>query len=96
MHDYEQIKPYIASKDNKLHWSYGIMKGEDAAQYNEILAMLPAEKMIEKLREIGFKGILINKRGYDLEEIKSLTSDFNKYLDKPKIENIEFVYYQIN
>ena len=93
--DYEQLKPYLVSDTNKLHYSYGAMKGREISKLNLSISQLPVQDMITKLKEVGFNGILINKKGYSDDNRETLINDLNTYLTKPPIENDDYIYYQL-
>ncbi len=62
MVDYDHIKPYLRS--SKIHWSYGAVKGRDAAAWNASIAALPAGELVSALRKAGFAGIWVDRFGY--------------------------------
>ena len=101
MVDYEQFKPYILSS-GKLKYSYGAVRGREAANWNEETAKLPAKDMIKRLKGKGFTGILIAKKGYmptpypnGITMDDSILKELPKYLKTSKIENNEYIYYSL-
>lgn len=90
--NYELFNPYLVS--NKLRFSFGAMRGREAANWNKETSELEPSQMIDRLREKGFSGILINKNFYQAEQAQSLIKEFDRYF-KYRVENDEYVYYQL-
>jgi phosphoglycerol transferase len=61
MDDYNQFRGYFHS--SRLRWSYGAMKGRDVARLQGELAELTPAERVERLRQLGFAGILIHRKG---------------------------------
>ncbi len=62
MSDYNLFRGYFHSK--ALRWSYGAMRGRDVEKWQSSLAPLPPAQLIAQLREKGFAGLYINRRGH--------------------------------
>lgn len=62
MFDYDHFRPYLYTTG--LHWSYGGIKGRESAIFAEKTANLPANQMVDALREKGFSAIYIDRKGY--------------------------------
>ncbi len=62
MHDYEHLRPWLLG--SRLRWSYPACKGRIEAQWAEQVAQLPVPMLLEKLRDSGFSGIWLDRRGY--------------------------------
>ena len=62
MQDYEHFRPYLYSKS--LHFSYGTNKGREDAIWQKEVEKMPVKNMIEKLEEIGFSVLMLNKKAY--------------------------------
>lgn len=72
MGDYDLMTGYIHSKT--LRWSFGNMKGTPGDTWNKETAQMPLNEMVSYLRNNEFKGIYVDRRAYDKEEIKNLES----------------------
>lgn len=59
---YDPAAGYLNSKE--LRWSFGAMKGRDAGDFFKKLSTEPIEQQIQKVKEMGFSGIWIDRRGY--------------------------------
>ena len=85
MSDYDHFKPYLQSA--KIHWSYGAVKGREAATWNEKTASLPAGQMLSALRGKGFVGVWIDRAGYAdqgsavLTELRKATGEQARFSD---------------
>ena len=62
MADYELFRGSLHS--HTLRWSYGAMKGRATDDWQQDVAGLPVEKMIQKLKATGFSGVYIDRWGY--------------------------------
>ncbi len=60
---YSHFKPYVHS--HKIHWSAGAIKGREVAKWQSRVAEEPPRKMVEELMRSGFRGLYIDRRGYD-------------------------------
>lgn len=59
---YDHLRPYLFSKS--LRFSFGSMKGREDTLWQKELEKLPLEGAVAKLREMGFRAILINRNGF--------------------------------
>jgi phosphoglycerol transferase len=62
MPDYSLFRGYLHSK--RLRWSFGALRGRATEQWQSSLAPLPAPALVRRLREAGFAGIYVNRRGH--------------------------------
>jgi phosphoglycerol transferase len=69
--DYELGKPYLHS--SKLRWSYGAMLGRPSGEWQKSVVAKPFSEFIQEIKLAGFKGVYVDRRGYD---------DFGKDLEK--------------
>ena len=60
---YTHFKPYVHS--HHIHWSAGAMKGREVAKWQSRVAEEPPRKLVEELTRSGFRGVYIDRRGYD-------------------------------
>ena len=65
LHDYELLRPYLASSN--LRFSYGNNKGRETDKWLKDTAKLPPEKLISALSTYGFSALMINKLGFEDE-----------------------------
>ncbi len=65
---YEHFKGYLHSK--KIKWSYACFRGTDCDLGFRILSSKPITKQINAIKKLGFKGIYINRSGYNDEAFK--------------------------
>ena len=59
---YDHLRPYLFTKH--LRYSFGSMKGREDTQWQRDLTKLSLEDAVKKLRELGFRAILINRNGF--------------------------------
>jgi len=62
MKDYEHVLGFIHS--DKIHWSFGAMKGREADIWWQGLSEKSIKEQIDVLQEAGFSGLMINRNGY--------------------------------
>lgn len=62
MADYEHFRPYLHSKS--LRFSYGSVRGRDLDRWHQTIQDLPTDELVKTLRQTGFSGIYIDRRGY--------------------------------
>ena len=62
MPDYSLFRGYLHSK--RLRWSFGALRGRETEQWQSSLAPLPPPALVRRLREAGFAGIYVNRRGH--------------------------------
>jgi phosphoglycerol transferase len=63
MPDYDLFRGYLHS--TRLRWSYGALRGREAERWQSSLAPLAVPELVAGLREKGFVGIYLNRRGHD-------------------------------
>lgn len=68
MGTYDHFRCYLHSKN--LRWSYGAMKGRKTDEWQKAVSARPIKEMISELSAKGFKGICINKTGYQDKGVK--------------------------
>jgi phosphoglycerol transferase len=59
---YDHFKAYLHSKT--LRWSYGAINGRSDDAWQRKVTSLPARDMVLALREAGFAGVWVDRRGY--------------------------------
>lgn len=69
----------------KLRWSFGTITGSDSDIWCERTAKLPVSEMVQSVKEKGFAGIYINRKGYEEAELEILEKNLQEYL---KVEPI--------
>ena len=75
MADYDLFRGYLHSE--KIHWSFGAMKGRDGDLWQREIVNRPINEMIKGLSFAGFNGIYVDSFGYadnGKEIISSLSS----------------------
>ena len=76
MTDYDHLRFYLNS--TKLRWSFGAIKGRSGDLWQKETASKPTPDMIRKITARGFRGILIDKNGYEdngekiIREVKNI------------------------
>lgn len=60
--DYDLLRPYLHT--DTIAWSYGGMKGREA-DWQEQLVDVTTPELVEGLVAVGFRGIVIDRNGYD-------------------------------
>lgn len=80
---------------SSLKWSYSGMKGREGDLFYRHLSELPPEQQLEAIRNLGFAGIYIDKRGYK-DEGRKIVNDFKQLIPDGKIivrsdDNIIFI-----
>ena len=95
MTDYDLLVGYLHS--DKLKWSYGVMKGSDGDQWQELVAELPMEDRIEVVISAGYKGLYIDARAYTAEGLERLRGQIGEILEaEPSVsENGNFLFYDL-
>jgi len=61
--DYELGKPYLHS--HSLRWSYGAMLGRKSGDWQKAVTAKPLPVFLDEIRAAGFKGLYIDRRGYE-------------------------------
>lgn len=63
LHTYDLAVGFLHSKE--LRWSYAGMKGRQGDLFYRALAQEPIEKQLDVIRQLGFAGIYIDRRGFE-------------------------------
>jgi hypothetical protein len=63
MTDYDHFRCYLHS--TKIRWSYGAMKGRPCDAWQKSVSSKPAAEFIREISDRGFKGIYIDRNGYE-------------------------------
>ncbi|WP_370526291.1 sugar translocase [Pantoea sp. Ap-967] len=82
---------------NELHWSFGGMKGRPGDLFYRSLAQEPMAKQIEVVRNLGFEGITIDRRGY-ADNAEALISELSSRLQSaPALQSAdgELVFFKL-
>lgn len=74
--DYDHLRPYVHS--NRLRWSYGFVKGREGEWQDELVNM-PISRMVPAITSVGFRGIYIDRFGYE-DRAKDLESKLQNIL----------------
>ncbi len=87
MYDFELFKGYLHS--DTLKWSYGMSYETEEDKWNYETSELEPAKMVEELKNKGFSGIYINRKGYETEEQwKNLETELEMIVGKePMVSN---------
>ena len=62
LYDYELLRPFLHTRT--LRWSYGAMKGREAARWQAVLVDQPMPDIVEKLAFAGFRGVYLDRAGF--------------------------------
>jgi len=76
MGDYENLRPYLNSKN--LHFSHGSNKGRGDTDWQKNVEKMETKDMLSSLKSYGFDFIILNKKGYKdngAEIIKNLSTN---------------------
>lgn len=78
-----------------LKWSYAGMKGREGDIFYRHLSELPADQQIKAIKNLGFAGIYIDRRGYE-DQGQEVVAQFMKLLPDAKVivrsdNNIVFI-----
>ena len=85
MRDYSHLLGYVHS--NTLIWSYGGVYGRDADKKYRELSELPLEQQLEEVDNLGYSGIYIDTRAYDVNEYEQIkTAIKNKFGVSPMMD----------
>jgi phosphoglycerol transferase len=93
---YDLASGFLHSKN--LKWSFGGMKGRDGDLFYRALSVEPIERQLEVIKELGFGGIYIDRRGY-LDSANSLIKKLTESLKSPITlarEDGEVVFFKID
>jgi len=66
MTDYEHLKAYLHSKT--LRWSYGAYRGRETDIWQRQVSQLPTADFVAQIKDRGFKGVWVDRRGGDVKE----------------------------
>lgn len=92
MGDYENLRPYLNSKN--LHFSHGSNKGRGDTDWQNNVQKMDTKDMLSSLKSYGFDFIILNKKGYKdngAEIIKKLSTNTTLLY-----ESIDLVSFRIN
>ncbi|GGI46236.1 hypothetical protein GCM10008018_16110 [Paenibacillus marchantiophytorum] len=84
MTDYDHLRAYLQTKN--LRWSYGAMKGRVADDWIKNEANKPLKEMVNDIVIAGFKGIYINRNGYQ-DRAQKLESELQLLTKSLPLEN---------
>ena len=93
---YDLVSGFIHSKN--LKWSFGGMKGREGDLFYRALSIEPIEKQLEVIKELGFGGIYIDRRGY-LDSANLLIEKLTLLLKTPPTitrEDGEIIFFKID
>jgi phosphoglycerol transferase len=82
LEDYELLKPYLQSR--QLNWSYAGIKGRPGDQWYQRVAGQPIDQLVVTIKEQGFAGILINRRGYS-DQGRTIEASLSAVIKTPPI-----------
>ena len=63
MLDYSHFKGYLHSKT--LRWSYGAIRGRGDDKWQRMISKLPIDELIETISAAGFRGIYLDRYGFE-------------------------------
>lgn len=93
---YDLASGFLHSKN--LKWSFGGMKGRDGDLFYRALSAEPIERQLEVIKQLGFGGIYIDRRGY-LDSANLLIKKLTELLKSPVTfarEDGEVVFFKID
>ena len=97
MGPYHPLVGYVHSET--LKWSYGGLTGSKAADWYEYMNRISTsvQKLVDNVTSFGFKGIYIDSRGYEEEELETLLRDFQNVLgyEPLRSENGNLYFYNL-
>jgi phosphoglycerol transferase len=95
MSDYDLYRGYLHSKS--LRWSYGAMKGRDSDAWQRSVASRPLGEFVGEISKAGFKGIYIDRFGYE-DNGANIESELSHILkSKPIVsENGRLAFYELS
>jgi phosphoglycerol transferase len=82
MVDYDPFRAYFHSKT--LKWSYGAMKGREGDEWQKGVAARPVDDMVRTLVCAGFRGLYIDRHGYD-DRAAALENNLTRLLGAPPL-----------
>ncbi|MFL1490555.1 DUF7024 domain-containing protein [Pseudomonas antarctica] len=80
LYNYQMTAGVLHSKD--LHWSFGGMKGRPGDLFYRSLSHESIEKQLDVVRNLGFNGIYIDRRGY-VDNAQDLVNRLTNLLGAP-------------
>lgn len=80
MFDYDHTRGYLHT--HGLRWSYGAMKGRAGEAWQKLLTSKPTNEMVEGIALSGFRGIYLNRNGYNDAKIEG---EIESLLGKPQL-----------
>jgi len=92
---YDLVSGFLHSKN--LKWNFGGMKGREGDLFYRDLSAEPIEKQVEVIKELGFSGIYVDRRGY-IDSANSLIEKLTLLLKTPPTfyrEDREVVFFKI-
>lgn len=84
MLDYDHFRGYVHSKH--LRWSYGTIKNRDTDRAQQLVALLPPEKLLQALAFEGFTGLYLDRFGYD-DRGAALEAKFSELLQQQPLNS---------
>lgn len=78
--DYDELRGYLHT--DGLRWSYGSVKGRPDAQWQETVAALPPERLVDKIRAAGFSTLWVQLHGYE-DGGKAVLDEYTALLGQP-------------
>ncbi|MGJ7548709.1 DUF7024 domain-containing protein [Pseudomonas alloputida] len=81
-----------------LHWSFGGMKGRPGDLFYRSLAQEPMVRQLEVVRQLGFEGIYIDRRGY-ADNADALIAELTRLLQHPpalQSDDQELVFFKVD
>lgn len=76
---FTHVRAYIHS--HHIHWSYGAVTGRETAELQKEISEQPTEELVDSLRELGFRGIYIERRLYD-DHGEAIEAELQQKLDE--------------
>lgn len=92
MEAYGHLRGYLHSR--RLRWSYGAIRGREAARWQQQVASEPAEVLVRTLTGAGFRGLYIDRYGYG-DGAAGLEGQLRSILGRPPLQsgNGRFVFF---
>jgi hypothetical protein len=81
---YDHFRPYLFSRS--LRFSYGSMKGRQREQWQQELGRVSLDKAVERLKELGFAAVYINRNGFP-DKGRQIVEQLEAGRTKPRIES---------
>lgn len=95
MSDSHLYTGYLHSKT--LKWSYGGNAGRSSDLWNRYVSSMPTETMLKTIIANGFRGVYIDARAYETEELNELTDSIQAILSVEEIvsENGNLIFFNL-